>query len=490
MKSDQQKKSRAGIYVALAFLALLVIIFIPTPASLPVAGKYSLAVLVFAVILWMTEAVSYPVSAVMIGGLISLLIGISPTIEDPSVTFGTTEALKLSLSGFSSSAVALVGAALFLAAAMEATGLHKRIALFILSKVGSKTASLIFGTILVSIILAFFVPSATARGGALVPILLGMVAAFGLAKENKLSALLVITAVQSISIWNIGIKTAAAQNMVALGFIEESFKISFSWSEWFIYAAPFSVIMSIFLALLMPRVIKMDGVQGMGGKESLTAKLEELGPMTKKEWRLVAISLLLLFFWSTESYLHSFDTTTVTIIAVGLLLAPKIGVFTWKEVEGHIPWGTIIVFAIGISLGTTLLQTKGASWLVDSLVSNLGLESMPLVVTIGIVTLFNIVVHLGFASATGLSSALIPIIIALVSAVNLGVDEPGFVLIQQFVVSFGFLLPVNAPQNMLAYGTGTFTTKDFLKSGIPLTVFGYLLILIFSMTYWKWVGLL
>jgi len=124
MKSDQQKKSRAGIYVALAFLALLVIIFIPTPASLPVAGKYSLAVLVFAVILWMTEAVSYPVSAVMIGGLISLLMGISPTIEDPPVTYGTTEALKLALSGFSTSAVALVAAALFFAAAMEVTGLH------------------------------------------------------------------------------------------------------------------------------------------------------------------------------------------------------------------------------------------------------------------------------------------------------------------------------------------------------------------------------
>lgn len=78
----------------------------------------------FAVILWMTEAVSYPVSAVMIGGLISLLMGISPTIEDPPVTYGTTEALKLALSGFSTSAVALVAAALFFAAAMEVTGLH------------------------------------------------------------------------------------------------------------------------------------------------------------------------------------------------------------------------------------------------------------------------------------------------------------------------------------------------------------------------------
>lgn len=57
------------------------------------------------------------------------------------------------------------------------------------------------------------------------------------------------------------------------------------------------------------------------------------------------------------------------------------------------------------------------------------------------------------------------------------------------MISFGFLLPVSAPQNMLAYGTDTFTVKDFLKSGIPLTIIGYILVILFSLTYWKWLGL-
>lgn len=42
---------------------------------------------------------------------------------------------------------------------------------------------------------------------------------------------------------------------------------------------------------------------------------------------------------------------------------------------------------------------------------------------------------------------------------------------------------------MLAYGTGAFTTRQFLKTGIPLTIAGYLLVLLFSATYWKWIGL-
>ena len=39
---------------------------------------------------------------------------------------------------------------------------------------------------------------------------------------------------------------------------------------------------------------------------------------------------------------------------------------------------------------------------------------------------------------------------------------------------------------MLAYGTETFTVKDFIKTGVPVTVIGYILIVIMSMTYWKW----
>ena len=117
----------------------------------------------------------------------------------------------------------------------------------------------------------------------------------------------------------------------------------------------------------------------------------------------------------------------------------------------------------------------------------MGLQHMPLIATIALITLFNILIHLGFVSATSLSSALIPVFISL-ATLHLGDQSIGFVLIQQFVISFGFLLPVSAPQNMLAYGTGTFTVKDFLKTGVPLTII-YILVIIFSLTYWKWLGL-
>ena len=503
-KKETYNKGYKPLWIVISFIVLVMILLLPTSSSLPVMAKAALAILAFAVIMWVTEAVSYPVSATLILGLIILLLGFSPVqhlseqlghpksgnaILKGSELLGTNNALSLAFSGFSTSAVALVTAALFLAVAMQETNLHKRLALYVLSIVGNKTKNIVIGAILVSIVLAFFVPSATARAGAVVPILLGMIAAFKVSKDSKLASLLIITSVQAVSIWNIGIKTAAAQNIVAINFINQNLGYNVSWGEWFLYAAPWSILMSIALYFIMMKVMPPERDAIEGGKELIKHDLNELGPMSAREWRLIVISILLLIFWSTEKVLHPIDSASVTLIALGMMLMPKIGVITWKGVEKKIPWGTIIVFGVGISLGNVLLKTGAAQWLSDKTFGLMGLKGLPIIATIALITLFNILIHLGFASATSLSSALIPVFISLTSTLGLGDHSIGFVLIQQFVISFGFLLPVSAPQNMLAYGTDTFTVKDFLKSGIPLTIIGYILVILFSLTYWKWLGL-
>ena len=58
-----------GLLAAVA--ALLLILLAPTPAGLPVAGHRTLAILAFAVIVWMTEAIDYAVSAIVIAALMA-----------------------------------------------------------------------------------------------------------------------------------------------------------------------------------------------------------------------------------------------------------------------------------------------------------------------------------------------------------------------------------------------------------------------------------
>lgn len=489
---EEKEASRSKVKIIsffLAFVALAAVLLVPIE-GIEWQGQIALGMLAFAVIMWVTEAVSYPVSSVLIISLISLLVGLSADPETPGEVFGTGPALSMALSGFSSGAVALVAAALALATAMQATGLHRRIALYVLKIAGEKTSRIVAGAIIISIILAFFVPSATARAGAVVPILLGMVAAFGLAVDSKLSALLVITAVQAVSIWNVGIKTAAAQNLVAIGFIEDQMGQTVSWGQWFLWAAPWSVLMSIALYFIMRAAIKPEVDHIEGGRALVEKQLAEMGPMTGAEKRLTAIAVVLLCFWATEGFLHPINSSTITVAAIALMLLPGIGVMDFKYAQDNINWGTLIVFAVGISLGSFLLETGAATWLSEQTFGALGIASMPILATIAIVSLFNIIIHLGFASATSLASALIPVFIALAATLDVPNGGIGFVVIQQFVICFGFLLPISAPQNMLAYGTGAFTTRQFLKTGIPLTIAGYLLVLLLSATYWQWIGLL
>ena len=217
----------------------------PTPETLSTGGHRMIGVLAFAIILWMTSAVSYPVSATMITALTALLLGFSPNPEVPSKAMGTANALKLIISGYSSPAMILVGAAMFISVAMRKTGLDRRIAMLVLSSVGTKVSRIYLGVIITGLILAFFVPSATARIACLAPIIIGIVENLGIERKSRVAALLMVGAVQADTFWNIMIQTAAAQNLVAVGFIQTQMNTSISWIDWLTAAAPYSIIMVI-----------------------------------------------------------------------------------------------------------------------------------------------------------------------------------------------------------------------------------------------------
>ncbi len=487
--SQESFSKRYGLILGL--IVMFAMIALPTPAGLPIAGQRMLAILVFSVIIWMTEAVSYPVSAAIIMTLMAFLLGVSPDAAKPETLLGTAKALTLALGGFSNTALALVGGALFLAAAMTHTGLDKRIALVVLSKVGARTNRVLIGVILVGFTLSFFVPSTTARVSCLVPIVMGIIAAFGVEKKSRFAAVMMIATAQADSIWNVGIKTAAAQNMIALGFIEKMLGKTISWMDWFIAAAPYAAIMSVVLYYVLLKLIPPEVDEIAGGKEAVAKALCDLGPMRSSEKKLLGISLVLLFFWATENIIHPFDTSSTTLFAISLLLMPGIGVMTWKEAQAKIPWGTLILFGVGISLGSAILSTKAAAWLAKIIVTTFGLQTLPALTILAVLAAFLVIIHLGFASATALAAAMIPIIISILQSVQTpGINVIGMTMVLQYVVSFGMILPVNAPQNMIAYGTETFEAKDFIKTGIPLTIIGYVVIMVLGATYWKWLGIM
>jgi solute carrier family 13 (sodium-dependent dicarboxylate transporter), member 2/3/5 len=486
----QPSAAKKGIPVGLiaGVIVLIAVLLIPLPGDLPVAGHRMLAILAFAVVVWITEAVSYEASAIIITSLMAFLVGTAPTIDNPAVEYGTSKAISMALAGFSNSALALVAAALFIAASMTHTGLDRRIALVTLSRIGTTTRRVMIGAVAVTILLSLVVPSATARSACVVPIMMGVIAAFGVDKRSNVAAGIMIIVAQATSIWNIGIQTSAAQNLLTAGFMEKMLGAKVTWAEWLIAGAPWAVIMSVVLIALVLKMLPPEADAIAGGKEAVEAQLREMGPMTGAQKRLLAVSIGLLLFWATEGKLHRFDTTSITYAGLVVLMLPRIGVMTWKDVQSRIPWGTVIVFGVGISLGTALLTTQAGQWLGRHVVAATGLDSLPTLWVFAVLAAFLILIHLGFASATALTSAMLPILISVLQTLPGDFNRLGMTMLLGFTVSFGFILPINAPQNMVCLGTDTFTAKQFAKVGIVTTVIGYGLLLVFASTYWRWLG--
>lgn len=491
MSSPVKRTLVQNVGLVLSFIVLFGIYLIPTPPDLSTAAHRMIGILFFAIVMWVTSAVSYPVSAVFLITAMTTALGTAPDSANTAKILGTSNALKMAIAGYSSTAWALVTAAMFISVAMTKTGLDKRIAVTVLSKIGTKPSHIYIGVIITGLILAFFIPSATARLACVVPIILGITESLKIPRTHAFTALLVVGATQADTLWNIMIQTAAAQNLVATGFISSQLGVNVSWSSWLVATIPYSLIMIVIYYFLSKCILKPDTSDLSLGEFKASTLKEGLPPFSMDEKKLLTLSIILLGFWATGGHLHKFDTATTTIVAVALFFLPGIGFLDWKYAQSRVDWGSVVMFGAGISLGGALLKTKAAAYLATSLIHAFSLETATLFVVMAIVTAFLIAIHLGFASATALSSAMIPIVISIVAALETPVENPvGLIMIAQFSICFGFILPVNSPQGMVAYSSNTFDVKTFMKTGIPITLIGYVLLLIFGATYWHWIGII
>jgi len=143
--------------------------------------------------------------------------------------------------------------------------------------------------------------------------------------------------------------------MVAVGFIEKQFQTSITWIEWFIAGAPFSALMTVAPYLIMTRMMRPEMEEIAGVQATIREQLDVIGTTIAREWKLLVIVLVLLGFWASEKVLHDFDTASTTIATIVLMLLPRLGVMDWKESQRAFPRGTVVLFAVGISVGTALL---------------------------------------------------------------------------------------------------------------------------------------
>src|SRR5699024_11301105 len=102
------------------------------------------------------------------------------------------------------------------------------------------------------------------------------IAAFNINKNSNFAAGLMIIVAQATSVWNVGIQTAAAQNLLTLGFMERMLNEKVSWGDWLLAGAPWSVLMSFVVVFVVYKMLPPDTSALADGKEAVQKSLQEL----------------------------------------------------------------------------------------------------------------------------------------------------------------------------------------------------------------------
>jgi len=480
---------RKLLTVLIALAIMTAIIMAPSPAGLSLAGQRVIAVMVFVVLMWITEAIPYGVSAVALVLLLILALGFSPAANDAGPILGTAKAIPLALSGFSNGGWLFVAAGLAMAAAITSTGLEKRVAYLILKLVGAKTHAIMLGIILTAFALTFFIPSVIARAATLVPIVIGLTEAFGLPRSSQIGKAMLLLAGILPSVTGVGVLTGAAPNPVMVNFLAGAGQIQVSYVDWLVYLFPFTVVFSGGLYVLVSRLFKFEFAELPGGSDYVSARIAELGPMSSLEKRALAIMVVTILLWATDK-MHHIEASAISVFCVLLLVLPGVGVTTCNDLYKRIDWNSILLFGAGISMAEMLSKTGGAAWLskVAFVESGMGgLSVTALAIMIFVVVFF---VRFCFTSITSCLTAITPAIIGfLVSLHDPALPIVGIVLGVALIAQCLSIIPVTSAPAMIAYGAGGFTTRDMIRLGLPLAAIMYGLIMLFMFTYWPLVGL-
>lgn len=160
-------------------------------------------------------------------------------------------------------------------------------------------------------------------------------------------------------------------------------------------------------------------------------------------------------------------------LAVLLATVLVIGVANPSEIRRSIDFNLIFIIALGLALGKGMVNSGAATAVAEYFVAaGSGWGIIPL--------MFGIFIITNLLSAFMTSKAAVAIIlpVALSTAHNLTIDGgavggelvPAFILLVAFGAAANFVTPIGYQTNLMVYGPGGYSFKDFFKIGLPLTL--------------------
>ena len=481
-KFDLEKWMKiAGIFVSLLVFAILYTM--PTPVQMTGQGQAVLAVFGMVFVLWVTQAIPTYASALV--AMVMLVF-----------TGGWTQ--KETLAVFGQDVIWLMLSAFVITSGMEKSGFAKRLALFIVSKFGTTAKKALISLGIVNLLLAFVVPSTTARAAMLLPICMMILKVYNaIPGESNFGKQLILQEIHFNNISTSGILTATAPQILAVGYLLSMAEIDVTWGDWFKASMPIAVLTLIasmviggFLFKSEVKVPPTDSENKGEVNAALKQELKDLGPITKTEIKALIIFALTVFLWATDGkHLNLFgfqiSLVMVALLASCLFFLPYVGILNWKETK--IPWDLMVFSCGAYAAGLALDASGAASFLLNSIFSKFDLASMSTFTLYMIVMFIASFSHLVFTSKNVRVVILIPTLITLSN--SLGINPLLLTLPACFTICDSITLPPHCKPNLIFYSTGYFTVKDQFVYGVLVLLAKWLILGVAFFTWFRVVGI-
>ncbi|GAB6167788.1 DASS family sodium-coupled anion symporter [Clostridium carnis] len=467
-----------GLPIALIVLAL--IWTMETPQGLAYNAKMSMGIFAFALILWVTNGIPNYVTSLLVLVLLP-------------VTGAWTEREVLGVFGYD--VIWLMIAAFVIASGMEKSGLARRLALFLITKLGKSTNSVLIVLMITNFLISFVVPSTTARAAMLLPIVMMIAEVFEINHGNKsdrnFAKLLALQGIQANNLSTAAIVTATSSQILAVSFIKDLTGNNVSWMDWFIAAAPITIITLIASFLIGKVMFKTDNKSASKEKiAALEKQYKDLGKMNAIEIKALIMFVITILLWCMDSaqlevFGFQLSLVMVSILSAIMFFLPHIGILEWKEAK--ISWN-LLVFSCGAYAGGLALDSSGvASWALNKMFSSLGVENLSFFTLYAIVIFIASFSHIVFTSKTVRTIILIPAIIAI--AKTAGVNPVALALPASIMIADCITLPPHSKVNLIYYGTGNFTVLEQFVYGVAVLLAKWGIMLVASFTWFKVIGL-
>lgn len=452
-----------GLVLGVGIFTLMLIL--PPPGEMPTNAWRVASVAALMAIWWLTEAI--PVAATAL-----LPLALFPVLGQGSI--------KVVAAPYANPLIFLFLGGFLIALAVERWGLHKRIALFVLSRAGTRPRQLVGAFMITAAGLSMWI-SNTASTVMMLPIALSVIGIVAAANSggkingfdgSPFAKALLIGTAYGASMGGVATLVGTPPNALLAGFVLDNLGIEIGFAQWMVLGVPTALIMLILGWLIVTRIVFGLGSESLpGAAKAIMKEAATLPPISKAEKLVAGVFGATALLWITRPLLQKVVpfldglsdagiavSAGVVLFAIPVSLKDHEFLLNWDWAK-RLPWGVLILFGGGLSLASQVSASGLASWIGEAMTV---FSALPLIMTIILIT--TVIVFLTeMTSNTATTATFLPVIAALAMAMG---TEPMMLLVPAAVgASMAFMMPVATPPNAIVFGGGHLTIPDMARAG-------------------------